>query len=403
MVEDIKITDKIKEGDIKRYFEFLGHKGISEVRPIRPRWHTDKTPPRSFFVKNYDGLISCLQSLPDDYNVYLGINERAVEGKEDNSVKFITNIGHDIDAHGTGSEGLIIASQIAVKIMLDCIEKGYKEPLILDSGRGYWVIHHIPPIENTEENIKRIKEFGKRIGEKYKQDKIEMDSSVYNPSRIIRVPGTLNVSEENNKVWSRVVNTPLNEEDAKLRDDILAIELPTYKPNPNVSSTPSINSFMDYCLTHEIPKGERHKVISRHIALYISDHPDRELLRQQYYKIQKGSEAELDGWLKNIDANGKDKYPFSIGELVNFTKKYKIPFNWRATPEHQLWIKEKKAEAIINKEIAKEDTAILLNKPITFFFDKKNLAKQFLKLQPLYYDCAKLWWVWNPEKFCWVI
>jgi len=54
--------------------------------------------------------------------------------------------------------------------------------------------------------------------------------------------------------------------------------------------------------------------------LYISKHPDRELLREQYIKIQKGSQQELDGWLKNIDINGKEKYPFSCGEIIKFKR-----------------------------------------------------------------------------------
>ena len=392
----------INKEDIKKYYEFLGHKGITEVRPIRPRWHPDKSPPRSFFIKSLEDLIKVISELNGEYNVYIGINERTTKGKEDKDVAFITNIGHDIDAHESGEEGLLIAGQIVAEMISECVALGYKEPLVLDSGRGYWVIHHIPPIENTEENVKKIKEFGKRIRTKYARDKIEIDSTVYNPSRITRVTGTMNVSNENNFVMSKLKNNPENCEDIKLREDILKIEIPIYKPLTTLT-TPSINSFMDYCLTHEIPKGQRHKVISRHMALYISDNPDRELLRQQYIKIQKGSEQELDNWLKGIDENGKDKYPFNIGELVNFTRKYKIPFDWKATTEYQQWMKEKKAENKLNEEIGLEKKAERLGKAITFFTDKKHLAQQFLKIQPIYYDSSKLWWVWTEKKLCWEI
>lgn len=401
-----KKEDNINEKDIKKYYEFLQHKKESEIRAIRPRWFKDKSFPVSVFVSNYEEFLKEIKKLNGQYNIYVGINERKINGKEDADVEYITNIGHDIDAHGKGIEGLNKAGLIAFKIKDACLELGYKEPLILNSGNGFWVIHHIYPIQNTEENAKKVKEFGMRIKKKYEEEPVEIDTTVYNPSRIARVAGTLNISEENSFKLSCIMNEPSPEEDFKLSEDILAIELPIYKPNlvnPIYSENKGICSFMDYCLTHELPKGERHKVISRNVAIYISDHPDRELLKQQYYKIQKGGEGELDNWLKGIDEKGKSAFPFSIGELVNFTKKYKIPFDWKTTPEYKQWIKEKKAKKKIDEEIKKEERAEQFEKAIKFFTDKKNLAEQFLKIQPLYYDKTKLWWMWNFNKKCWEI
>lgn len=391
----------LNENDIRKYYQFLGHKGITEMRLIKPRWCEQKTLPPSYFIHNADELIEVAKKFNGEWSIYTGINERNGETKEDKDVPFITNIGHDIDAHESGDEGMIIAGQVALKILSECQVLGYKEPLIINSGYGYWVIHHITPIENTEDNVKKIKMFGQKIKEKFQVDKIDIDSSVYNPSRIGRVPGTLNIRNKDKPILSSVINSPLGDEDLKLAHDILNIELPTYKPNLNSISTPTINSFMDYCLTHEIPRGERHKVISRHIALYISDHPDRELLKQQYCKIQKGSETELDQWLSGIDKDGKDKYPFSVGELVNFTKKYKIPFDWKSTKEYQIYIKEKKAERNLEKELEKEKNAEKFGKAIKFFTDKRHLAIQFLSVQPLFYDESKLWWIWNFDMLCW--
>ena len=396
------MVENINQEDIKRYYQFLGHKSYSEIRPILPRWHKDAgSPPPSIWIKTADELVKYCLRYNGTHNIYLGINARKNEGKEDADVEFITNIGHDIDAHESGDEGFIIAGQIALKIRDGFVADGYQEPLILNSGRGYWVIHHISPIINNEENVKKIKEFGKRIKQKYGCDKIEIDSTVYNPSRIARVPGTLNVSNKDNFVISQILNSPEGLEDFKLGQEIEHIEIQTYKPTVLQTSNPTINSFMDYCLTHEVPRGERHKVISRHVALYISDHPDRELLKQQYIKIQKGGEGELDGWLKNIDDNGKEAYPFSIGQLVNFTKKYKIPFNWKATEEYQQWRKEQKANENLQKAVNQEEDAIKFGKAIKFFNDKRHLATQFLSVQPLFYDSSRLWWVWNFELRCW--
>jgi len=47
--------------------------------------------------------------------------------------------------------------------------------------------------------------------------------------------------------------------------------------------------------------------------------------------------------------------------------------------------------------IKKEET----EKFITSFFDKINLAEQFIKLIPLYYDESGLWWIWREKDLRW--
>jgi len=406
------MVENLKEEDIIKYWRFLGHKSQTEIRAIKPKWiECDKLErTKSIFINNAVQLVEEIKKINGEYNIYLGINERRNNGTEDADVEFITNIGHDLDAHGKGAVGLMKAGQIAFKIKDLCLQNGFKEPLILNSGRGYWVIHHLPPIVNNEENVKKIKEFGKKIKLKHEEEPIEFDTVVYNPSRIARIPGTLNISEKDNFILSSIMNNPNGEEDYNLRDEILAIKIFEYKPNPlaTTNNEQSICSFMDYCLTHEIPKGERHKTISRNMAIYIAEHPDRELLKQQYYKIQKGSEGELDNYLKGIDEKGKDAFPFSIGELVNFTKKYKIPFDWKTTPEYKQWILSKKAEDNLKEEIAREEEEEATKKEGKYLFSEigklsnfLNIAEEFIKIQPVYYDKYKIWWIWNHPEFKW--
>lgn len=371
--------------DIKRFYEFLGHKNQSELRLINEKGIIQK------WVKDIDKFIEEIKNYNGEYEIYVGINEREENGDRDEDIKFITNIGHDIDAHGENSD-ISKAQEVALKIQKDCEDKGYEKPLLLCSGRGFWVIHHLPPIENTYENVKKIKEFGKWVKGKYELEGIELDSTVYNPSRIVRVPGTINTKTKN-KILSFIAGDYSNEPDEKLKEKILNIKIESPKTNLNATTPKSSCSFMDYCLTHEIPKGERHKTISRNMALYISDHPDRELLREQYIKIQKGSEKELDGWLKNIDENEKDKYPFSCGELINFQKKYKIPLKCRNCPKFAEWKKEKKAERKLQETIKIEEKKDYTNlqKEVLISVNLKDfkeasemLVKQFLKQNHIY-------------------
>ena len=85
-------------------------------------------------------------------------------------------------------------------------------------------------------------------------------------------------------------------------------------------------AFLDYCLANKLPEGKRHEVISRNMSLYLADNPEREKLKKLYVETQEGKEKELDNYLKKIDEKGKENYPFSCGELVNYQKEFNIPF-----------------------------------------------------------------------------
>ncbi len=42
-----------------------------------------------------------------------------------------------------------------------------------------------------------------------------------------------------------------------------------------------------------------------------------------------------------------------------------------------------------------------LKKIISSYYHKKDLAKQICKIQPLFFDSSKIWWIWDNEKFKW--
>lgn len=57
-----------------------------------------------------------------------------------------------------------------------------------------------------------------------------------------------------------------------------------------------------------------------------------------------------------------------------------------------------KEENIVIQEHAKE-----VGKIITFFQGKKDLAYQILRIQPLFYDSYKMWWIWNKKEYRWIM
>jgi len=44
-----------------------------------------------------------------------------------------------------------------------------------------------------------------------------------------------------------------------------------------------------------------------------------------------------------------------------------------------------------------------IEKLITNYFSKKDLAKKFLQIQPIYYDKYKIWWFWNRLEYKWEV
>ncbi len=58
-------------------------------------------------------------------------------------------------------------------------------------------------------------------------------------------------------------------------------------------------------------------------------------------------------------------------------------------------------EKSIKKVKEKRKRAETLGKAIRVFSDKLNLAEQFIKVQPLFYDKGKSWWIWDETRKCW--
>jgi hypothetical protein len=304
--------------DIKEYYGFLGHSHETEVRVIKLN-HVGSVP--SIFCKNEQDFVNACQKYNSEYQIYAGINERTPGGKNDDDVKFITNVGHDVDCHQDNSS-LEVAERVCFKYRDDVVRAGLEEPMIIFSGSGYWILHHVEPIENNPENRQKIKMFGAYAKKLYEEDGILFDTKVYNPSRIGRVAGTINLKNRN---LSKILNNPKGIPCKKFKHQIDLMQLPNFD-GVKMSEIPKGNcAFMNYCLSHKLPEGERHSIISRNLSLYICNRPDRELLRQQYIAVQEMKSNELLGWLNSIDNNTDKNYPFSCGELISYQFRNNIP------------------------------------------------------------------------------
>lgn len=303
--------------DIGVFYNHLNHEKETEIRAIIPGGEV-----KSHFVHSEKEFIEVCKQLNGRFNIYVGINERTPNGKEDDDVEMITCIGHDLDCHDDNSS-LAVAAEVANTMKEDFIKINAKAPMILFSGAGYWVVHFIEPITNTEENESKIKLFGAKMKERFEKPGVDLDSKVYNPSRIARVPGTINI--KNNKL-ARIIYNPPMERDEGLVSSIMEIDIKPKKKFILKNIPKGDCTFLDYCITHEIPKGERHSVISKNVARYIYGKLNCEELKQTYIESQNGNSNDLDGWFKSLKDNPENIGNVNHDELMEFQKKYNVPF-----------------------------------------------------------------------------
>jgi len=358
---------------IKQFYEFLKHKKETEIRLCDP---LKKSPPISFFCKDVNQFIDICLKYSGSWQIYAGLNERKEGGKKDEDVKTITCIGHDIDCHSEDSKIEVAGNQV-IKIKEDALAQGFKEPLIFFSGGGYWVIHKVS-IEKNTENLERIKMFAEKIKKRYEVSGIEFDTKVYNPSRIARVPGTLNL-KDGKAILSYTLNNPKADTDEELTKSIISIDLPKYN-NFIPIETPHGCKFMDYCLTHQMPEGQRHNIISRNMAIYVHKKSNSNQLKKMYYKSQKGLVGDIDNWLSTIKKNPNRKYPFSCGELVKYQRRHNLPLQCIGCPKFEEYfdkLKEKQkpigwGKYLSIKEIAEKNGFMKCPKCKTdFYFDDR--------------------------------
>jgi len=64
-------------------------------------------------------------------------------------------------------------------------------------------------------------------------------------------------------------------------------------------------------------------------------------------------------------------------------------------------VKKEKPNSPFTKQIIKRDSYLF--DAFNQFTDYLEIAKQFVKKQPIYYDTAKLWWIWNFKEYRWVL
>jgi len=205
---------EINEEDIRKFFRQLGHEKQTEVRAINN--HTQKSVYKH--CNSEDEFVEACKEFNGYYNVYVGIHERAEGGKKKKDVISIKKIPFDIDRRikdketPPTQEDLDRALEVAKQIKNDYAGVS----LLMFSGGGCQGYFSIPKIVITDDNRKevedKLKAFGEELDKKYSTDKVQIDLSVYDLSRIMRVPGTLNIKYLQAQTLSKIIE--INDEES---------------------------------------------------------------------------------------------------------------------------------------------------------------------------------------------
>ncbi|MHA1873355.1 MAG: DNA primase family protein [Candidatus Heimdallarchaeaceae archaeon] len=98
---------------------------------------------------------------------------------------------------------------------------------------------------------------------------------------------------------------------------------------------------------------------------------------------------------KEIKIKKKDARKYVAKHMLNGAK-----YN-EETGEIEIGSREEYEKALKQKDSESDEEKEKLEKVITTYYNKKDLAKQLLEIQPFYFDDAKNWWMWDRKELYW--
>jgi len=233
------------EKDVRLTYQYLNHQshGVTEVRVIRPQGGIVGIG----YFDNEDDFVAACKAHNGRANIYAGIQPRPNRflkdapnqvralnrGATDDDIETITSVVIDIDPtrpkHSASTEDeLALAVERGKVVSGDLDGRGFVPPVPNMSGNGLqlWLATPAVPIDNgNRQHVRQqIKDFEADIRDRFSGDGVAIDS-IHNPSRIIKVIGTLSVKGENTADRPHRLSKPLEDftrrEDEKLRDYLL--------------------------------------------------------------------------------------------------------------------------------------------------------------------------------------
>lgn len=198
-----KITDTLKI--------FKEKKDVIEVRILKTRKGTV-----SGYFNNVKQLLEAISSYIGEYDIYFTINpvdpsliarannrleSYAKQTTSDTDIKKIKHIPIDLDpirpsGISSTNQEHELAKKKAYEIKNFLIDNGFPQSIIADSGNGCHVVV-CTDLENNQQNVQIVKQFLNTLDFMFSDENVQVDTTTYNPSRIIKLYGTIACKGDN--------------------------------------------------------------------------------------------------------------------------------------------------------------------------------------------------------------
>lgn len=134
------------------------------------------------------------------YNIYTVMNpikhDFAQRTAKDQDIACRSWMLIDIDRAGDTSGPASDEEVDAARLMADAVaaylaELGWSEPVRVMSGNGHHLYYRLGDLPNDAHSTQLVSAILNRLAQQFNNDRVKIDTAVYNASRITKVPGTV--------------------------------------------------------------------------------------------------------------------------------------------------------------------------------------------------------------------
>lgn len=163
---------------------------------------------KHFYCKDFQSLDelrvafekAALKLNNDGFNIYTVMNpiKTDIQGRsaKDRDIACRTLLLIDIDRAGEtknpATDGDIKAAKSLAKQIVKYLgDKGWPKPIQVMSGNGWHLYYKLDRLSNDNDTTELIKRVLKQLAKRFNNSEVNIDTVVYNASRITKVPGTI--------------------------------------------------------------------------------------------------------------------------------------------------------------------------------------------------------------------
>jgi len=200
MTDPIQFTPGTPEKNMRIFYKWLGHNPDewTELRAIEYTVNRKGVGARDF-VNNEDDFVAFCKRWSGTRHVYAGLNPRKRKAGKTEDIARIIGIPFDVDSENKDDaateEEKQKAKENAEKFMEWLRSQGYLEPYLDDSGNGYHIVQRVDiPVKHHSRLENQLRNYFKEVQKATPYMKLD---SIFDMTRILKVPGTLSLKGEN--------------------------------------------------------------------------------------------------------------------------------------------------------------------------------------------------------------